>query len=77
MKVERATMTRSPVLLSDIGALELSHIIQTYQIQMEAELFHADPQTHAFNLLDDKVKTAKKLREILDEAFPFLGELPE
>ena len=75
MTKKRAAMTRTPVLLSDVGALALSQILYSYKESVAAELFHADPDTHAFVLLDDEAKTANGLMEILEDAFPFLGEI--
>ena len=72
MKVERANMNRSPVLLSDIGALELTRIIQSHRASVARELSNAEPGTHAFTFLKYRERTAGRFIEILEEAFPFL-----
>ena len=75
MTKERAAMKRKPVLLSDVGALTFAQILYSYKESVAAELFAADSGTHTFDLLDDRVKTANGLMEILEDAFPFLGEM--
>lgn len=74
MTEERAAMKRTPVLLSEHGAVELHSILHSHWRSIDNEMDSTNDNLHAFGILENRLLNTGMFIKILEEAFPFLTE---